>query len=208
MALILSVPATVEPVSLAEIKLYLRLSTVVTTEDDLLNSYIKVARNQAENFMKRQIIDAGWELLLPSFPSLSTGAITLPRPPLSTVVSEVVVKYTDTAFSVQTLASTFYTIDTKHTLPRIYPSKNSSNVNSWSDISIANVPSAVTVNYVSGYSSSQDSTLIPEEIKTWIKMKVGTLYEYREAVTTDQYRQMPRTHFNGLLDPYTIITST
>lgn len=208
MALIQSVAPTVEPVTLDELKTHLRLSTVSTVEDALLNSYMLVARKQAENYMKRQINDATWKLILPSFPSNGTGWIELPRPPLTTVAGEITITYTDTAYNSTTLGSTFYTIDVNHTLPRIYPSFNSSNENSWADLSVADRPNAVTVTYVSGYSSSAGSTLIPEEIKMWIKMRVGTLYEYRESITVDQYRQMPRTHFDGLLDAYVIITST
>ena len=205
MALVQITPPTVEPVTLAETKQHLRLSTAASVEDDLLNSYITVARKQAENLMRRQINDATWRLLLPAFPLNSKGAIELPRPPLTTSTSEVSITYTNSTFGVTTLGSTFYTIDINHTLPRIYPSENSSNENRWSDLDLADIPNAVTVNYVSGYSSTVADTTIPAEIKLWVKMKVGQFYEYREPITTDQYRQVPRTHFDGLLDAYRIM---
>lgn len=203
MSLLQIVASTVEPVTLDELKHHLRLSTATTVEDAELLSYIQVSRKQAENYMKRQIIDATYQLTLNGFPADGRGAIELPRPPLTTVSNEVVIIYIDSSFSSTTLGSTFYTIDVAHTLPRIYPSQNSSNENSWSDLSVASVRNAVTVQFVSGYASVA-STLIPEEIKTWIKMKCGVLYEYREAITVDQFRRIPMEHFNGLLDAYVI----
>jgi uncharacterized phiE125 gp8 family phage protein len=207
MALVQTVASTVEPITLDELKNHLKLSTVITTEDALLNTYIQVARKQAENYMKRQIIDATWQLILSDFPADSRGSIELPRPPLTTIANEVSITYIDSSYSSTTLGSTFYTIDVNHTLPRIYPSDNSSNENRWSDLSPANVNNAVTVQYVSGY-SSVNSTLIPAEIKQWIMMRCGMFYEYREPVTIDQYRQIPRTFMDGLLDGYTILTCT
>lgn len=203
----MTVASTVEPITLEEVKIHLRLSTATGTEDTLLNSYIQVARKQAENYMKRQIMDATYQLLLDTFPDNNTGAIELLRPPLSTVDAETVITYTDSSYNSQTLASTFYTIDRVSVLPRIFPSFNSSNENSWGDLTLASIPNAVTVQFVSGYSSSEGSTLIPEEIKQWIKMRVGMFYEYREPVTVDQYRQLPRTYMDGLLDGYTILTA-
>jgi len=205
MALIQITGPVLEPVTLDELKNHLRLSTVLTVEDALLNSYITVARKQAENFTRRQLCDATWRLILPGFP-YSTYALELPRPPLTTVSSEITVGYMDSSYSTQALGTTFYTVDYNSVLPRIYPSKNSSHENSWGDIDLASVYNAVVIDYVSGYSSASTGTAVrvPEEIQVWIKMKAGMLYNYREPVTLDDYRRIPQEHFNGLLDAYVI----
>jgi len=205
MSLIQTVAPTVEPVDLAEIKLFLRLSTVVTTEDDLLTAYQKVARKQAENYTHRQINKATWELSLDAFPS---SAILLPRGPLTTVNQSVAISYTDSSYTTQSLSSgsTFFSVDISNTIPRIYPSFNSSNENSWSDIEIANIPNVIKITYTSGYSSvvSSATTRVPDEIKQYIKLRVGTMYKYRESVTIDQYRRIPNDFHVGLLDAYVI----
>jgi len=201
MSLIQTVAPTVEPVDLAEIKLFLRLSTVVTTEDTLLTAYQKVARKQAENYMHRQVNKATWELSLDIFPS---SAILLPRGPLlSTAVS---IGYTDSSYSTQTVDTTFIKVDQANTIPRVYPSFNSSNENVWADLDVADIPNVIKLTYITGYSSvvSTATTSVPDEIKQYIKLRVGTMYKYRETVTIDQYRRIPNDFHVGLLDAYVI----
>lgn len=204
MALIQTSAPSIEPVSLDEVKLHLRLSTATTTDDAILNSYISAARKQAENYTRRQICDAQWQLVLSGFPG-EKGAIELPRPPLTTVSSEIVITYINSTFGTSTLASTFYSIDRGCVPPRVYPSKNSSNENSWGDLDLADVFNAVTVTYVSGYTSNTSSIAAPADVCLWIKMKVGQFYNYREPITNDDYRSLPNEHFNGLLDPYVVL---
>jgi hypothetical protein len=47
---------------------------------------------------------------------------------------------------------------------------------------------------------------VPEDIKTWIKITVGTLYDNPQAVVMGGFGQtmvpIPRTFFDALLDDY------
>lgn len=203
MALIqITAPAT-EPVTLAEIKQHLRIpdstSGGSTAEDSYLYMLGKVARKQAENLIKRQCIHATWQLVLGKFPD---KIIELPRPPLSTVSTDISITYVDSSGATQTVPTTAYTIDRTAVPPRIFPST----AVEWSDYEVSTErPNPVTVQYVSGYSSVA-STAIPDNLKLWILMKTAQLYEYREPVSNDQFREVPRDHFNGLLDDLCVIT--
>lgn len=201
MALIQISAPSAEPVTLADVKTHLRIPTTSqggsTDEDVLISAYIKVARKQCENIIKRQLVNATWQLVLPAFPG-GSGDIWIKRPPMSTVSTDLVITYRDTSNSTQTLASTFYEVQYgEHS--RIFPAYE----NYWSDLDTIVHPSAVSVQYVSGYTSS---TAIPEEIALWIKMQVGSLYEFREPVSdiAFNFKELPRNSFDGLLDAYRV----
>jgi len=192
--------ATSEPVSLVEIKNHLRLSTSTGIEDDLLNSFIKTAREQAENKTKRAFLTQTWRFVMDDFPGDET-AITLPRPPLSTAAGSVTVTYTkdDTAYSSTTVASSAIAIDRDSEPCRIFPS----GLNEWPD-DVSTALNSVTIDYICGASAA---SFVPESIKSWIKLRVGTMYENRESLVMSQFlnqQEQGRSFVDGLLDPYTI----
>ena len=192
MSLRLQTDATVELVTLAEIKQHLRLSTVGTAEDAVLTAYTKTARQQAENITKRSILQQVWKLTLDEFPSV----IRVPRPPLSSTASEVSISILDeTSGDSTTLSTTAYTIDAESEPARIYPSYG----NSWPNV--YGVPAAITVTYTAGTTISE----VDEDIKTWVKLRAGSLYENREAHAGVELYDLPRNFVDGLLDPHVII---
>ena len=192
MALRLQTDATCELVTMAEIKSHLRLSTVGTAEDTLLTAYVKTARKQAENLTKRSILQQVWKLTLDDFPTV----IRVPRPPLSSTASEVVITFLDeTSGDSTTLSSTGYTIDSESEPARIYPSYG----NSWPNT--YGVPAAVTIDFTAGSTISA----VDEDIKTWVKLRAGSLYENREAHAGVELYDLPRNFIDGLLDPHVII---
>jgi uncharacterized phiE125 gp8 family phage protein len=198
MSLILVSSATGEPVTIGELKAHLRLSS--TDEDDYLTGLITVARIEAENYMKRQIMPATYKLTINDFAG-DTEAIELSRPPLSTVSSNLVITYTDEDSAIQTLSVTAYTVDTASWCPKVRPSYD----NEWPD-DVLDYPNSVSIQYVSGYASRDK---VPEPIKHWIKMKAGAMYEYREPMiegkSFNTMQNLGYEHYNGLLDPYMVI---
>jgi len=74
-------PPTEEPVTLAEIKAHLHISS--TAEDSLLTLYAQMAREAVENECWRALMAQTWVLYLTSWPT--DGIIDLPRPPLQSV---------------------------------------------------------------------------------------------------------------------------
>jgi uncharacterized phiE125 gp8 family phage protein len=192
--------ATSEPVSLVEIKQHLRLSTSTGAEDDTLNAYIKTAREQAENKTKRAFLTQTWRIVMDDFPS-NDDYIELPRPPLSTTAGSVTITYTkdDTAYSSTTMASSAIAIDRDSEPCRI----SLYATNEWPD-DVSTAINSVKIDFICGSSSA---SLVPESIKSWIKLRVGAMYENRESLVMSQFlnkQEMGRTFVDGLLDPYTI----
>lgn len=197
MILTLVSESTTEPVTVTEAKTYLRMeSTDSTAEDVLIGTFITAARRLAENFTKRALVTQTRQVIFDDFES-STGFIELPRPPLSTSGLSITYVQDTTAGTTTTIGSTVFTIDTDSEPGRVYPAYG----NEWPS-GVRDQRNAVTVQYVSGYST----TTIPESITTWIKMRVADFYENREALSEEQMRRLPRDYVNGLLDPYVIPT--
>lgn len=196
MALKLITPPAVEPVTLDEVKEHCRIDGA--TDDNLLNSLITVARQEAEKVTRRQLITATWELRLDKFPEI----IYLPMPPLQSVtpIAPVViggVKYLDSSGIEQTLTeNTDYMIDIYSEPGRITPCYGEV----WP--TIYPVINAVRIVYKAGYGDA--ATSVPEPIKNWIKIVVGTLYENRENifVAPNTVNMVELKFLDGLLDDF------
>jgi len=80
-----------EPVTAAEAKLHTRIS--YTTEDALINTWIKAGRKLAEDFQRRAYIAQQLELTLDAFPDFP---LLLPRAPLMSVSQIRYFDYEDT----------------------------------------------------------------------------------------------------------------
>lgn len=106
MSLVVYTEPYAEPLSLSEVKNHLRVPTADTTDDTLITSLIKAARQACENFQNRAYVAQTFKLVLDSFGDCTE--IILPRPPIISVDS---VQYIDTNGTLQTLASTVYDDD-------------------------------------------------------------------------------------------------
>lgn len=193
--------ATAEPVSLDEVKIYLRLQATYEEEDGLITRWIKEARKEAENKMSRCCMPQTWKLVLDDF----EDTMTLPRAPLSTAVGNVVITYLDgVSGDSTTLDSTYYTVDHDSEPGRVRLAYGSN----WP--SVYPVENAVQVQFVAGYpldtvASAQDADTCPEGIETWIMMRVAQKYEDRKpSVDRSQYT-LDRSFVDGLLDEYVLI---
>ena len=223
-SIIVSQPA-IEPVTLTEAKTHLRVESTMTDDDLLIGSLITSARVAAETICRSAFISQQWKLVLDVFPSpnynvassawygISGGIqappitmekikgttgyeIFLPIWPLISVDS---IKYIDSVTGVQTtLPSTEYFIDNINVPPRIVPAFNKN----WP--STQNQINAIEVLYAVGYGTTAAS--VPEGIKSWMKIRVGSAYEYREEVTiVEKGKIEPLKFIDGLLDPYRMI---
>ncbi len=127
------------PVSLDEMKLHLRVSG--TTEDELIRSQIDAATEWCEKYEGQAYMMRQYKVYLDGF----KDEVYLPFPPLVAVDS---VQYYDTAGSLQTLASTYYTVDTDSTPGRVYLAYNQS----WPSTYL--IPKAVIITYTAGYATT------------------------------------------------------
>jgi len=207
MALVLVTDATAEPVTSLSVRHHLRLSTSDTAaEDELLDGLIKSARVACENKTRRLCLPQTWKYTLDDFPS-GTNAIELPWSPLSTSTADVVITYLDgSSADSTTYPGTAYTVDYESEPPRLYP-KYGTYENEW-PTNVWDERGAVRVQFKAGYPvtsgvGSSATAQTPDSIRIWIKMRVGALYENREALSQGSAGvNLPRTFVDGILDPY------
>lgn len=156
-------PVQLEPVTLAEAKGHLRVTS--SDEDGLIDALIVAARSWAENFTGRALLPQVWDYFLNCF----EDPIEIPRPPLISVAS---IKYVDTDGVLQTLATTEYSVDTAadRGLIRLAYGKT------WP--SIRSQANAVTVRFTAGYA---DAATMPAPIRSACLLIIGELYERRET---------------------------
>ena len=188
-------------VKVAEAKEFLRIRAS-TAEDYLFRSFIKVAEDYAENYMKRSIMRQQWQYKLDAIPA--DDVIELPRGPLATVTSAVSnFSYYDSTNATNAMPTTAYTVDTAVTIPRIYLAYDS-----YWPTGIRNHRDSINIEYWTGYANAD---AVPEEIKTWVKLRVGAYYENRESMMVGSgnfITELPRSYIDGLLDIHTVIKVT
>ncbi|MFN5254478.1 MAG: head-tail connector protein [Limnohabitans sp.] len=198
-------PPAGEPVSLAEAKLHLRVD--FDEDDGLIQMLISAARQAAETLTNRQFVTARWRLVLDSFPgpslmgvpsgqpfSLPGHAILIPKSPLQSVVE---IRYLDMAGVSQVMPAANYAVDNVCEPARITPV--------FGQIWPIPLPQigAVSVTFDVGYGSAAS---VPEGIKSWIKLRVGSLYAHREEVAALSRGRIEALPFiDGLLDPYKVV---
>jgi len=198
-------PPTEEPVSLLEAKLHLRVD--FDEDDMLIASLITAARQAAETLTGRQLTTARWKQVLDCFPgpslmgvpagqtfTLPGHAILLAKAPVQSVVS---INYLDMASVNQTMPALTYTVDTACEPARITPV--------FGQIWPVCLPQigAVSVTFDAGYGTASQ---VPEGIKSWIKLRVGSLYAHREEVAALSRGRIESLPFiDGLLDPYKVV---
>ena len=205
MPLQLVTPPTAEPVSLAEAKLHMRVD--FPEDDALIASLIAAARQAAETLTGRQLVTARWKLVLDCFPgpslmcvpaglpfSLPGHAILLPKCPVQSVFA---IRYLDMSGTTQTMSRVDYAADTACEPARVTPVFGSA----W-PVSLPQI-GAVALVFAAGYG---DAASVPAGIKSWIKLRVGSLYAHREEVALLTSGKIESLSFiDGLLDPYRVV---
>jgi len=93
--------ATVEPVTLTEAKLYMRIDT--SDDDTLITDLITAARQTCENWLRRSLINQTWKL---SFDYAIPRLVGLPMGPVNSISSVVIVNQDTTTQTVD--ASTYW----------------------------------------------------------------------------------------------------
>jgi uncharacterized phiE125 gp8 family phage protein len=146
------------------------LQSGITTEDTLITSLIKSARQWVEKYLNRQLITATWYLYLDAFPAVDY--IRLPLPPLQSVTA---ITYTDTDGTAHTLAATEYDVDT---YDQWAPKVSLKYGKSWPSTTLRPY-NGVCVEFVCGYGATAIS--VPENIVNACKMRLKELWERGDA---------------------------
>lgn len=187
-----TVAPSIEPITLAEAKLHLRVDQ--NAEDALISTLIVAARETAEKRLNRTLIDSTWALTLNGF----SGAFELPFGPVQDVTG---ISYKDTAGATQSLSLSSFEVDRTSeptwlvkaagvTLPETYDGLGT-----------------VTVTYTAGYGAA--ATDVPAAIRQWLLVAVAELYQQGRTLSTMSTAAaakyaVPVGFVEHLLDPYVV----
>lgn len=189
--ILVTAPA-VEPVSLAEARLHLRIDPDNTAEDALIGTLIRAARRQAEHELGRKLITQTWDMLLDAFPP--AGMALRLHPSLVRAQSIALIQYLDPAGATQTMPSGHYALDAQQLPGYVFTTAG----NDW-PTNAADSANAVRVRVVCGYGPA--STDVPENVVAWIKLQMGALWANREAFASGvTVAELPGRFTAALLD--------
>lgn len=161
---------TIEPLTVAEAKTHARITH--TSEDGLIDSYIKAARQAAEDVLNRGLLTQTWKLVLDDF----ANEIWLPMAaPLQSVTT---VQYYDTAGALQTLATSVYDVDTVSRPGKVVLKADQS----WPSVQTERRSGAVIITYVVGWLTA---AAIPPRIRQGVRLYVAALDANRDGLTED-----------------------
>lgn len=160
----------VEPVTLAEAKAQLRITT--SDSDDMITALIQAARQQLDGndgWLRRALVTQTWELTLDAFPCRE---IRIPLPPLQSITS---INYDDRDGLEQTVSASAYDVDAVGQPGWVVPVRGSPWPVAMSAIN------AVRIRFVAGYPPSTDSPPdlrlnVPRPIKQAILLMVKNLW--------------------------------
>lgn len=148
--------------SLADAKRFIR---VVETDDDAdIQSFIDSAITEAQDITNRQFASATYEMYLSNFPREN---FKFPKNPVQEIVS---IEYMDINGEYQTIDSTSYYLFNEYEVGKII-------FNTLPIVTIKNHKQAIKITFKSGYGSK-----FPADLRQWLKVRVSTLYEYREEI--------------------------
>jgi hypothetical protein len=229
MGLKILTPPALEPISLADARLHLRITgtsdaTIATPEDSLIKMLISSARRAAETITRRALITQQWKMVFDRFPSPMGGRLADYWLGQSWGMSGMsgVSQFapTDrTGYAIMLPFPPLLTVDSivyqnpaavLTTLPTAnYVVDNNSEPArivpalgfAWPSTLLQ--IDAVTVTFTVGYGPAE--TDVPEGIRSWMLLMVATLYENRELVAILQkgrLQELP--YIDGLLDPYRV----
>jgi uncharacterized phiE125 gp8 family phage protein len=194
MSLFLATAPTVEPVTLEEAKLHLRVSH--DSEDALIERLIVSAREHVELITGRAVMRQTWDQKADGFPCWSQP-IWIEKPPCSSITS---ISYVDTNGDTQTWSSALYTTDLPtgpHArMGRVVPAY----LQTYPQTRC--VQNAVTVRFVAGYGTSPSA--VPSAIKSAIHMLVGHWYATRESVIVGVSASAVPQSVDALLWPFRV----
>ena len=171
MALSLVTDVTAEPVSVDDQKMHLRLDS--DADDSYVAICIKAARQWIEGQTKRAIMSQTWDYSIDFGWPHRAGLhrIDYPLNPVAVQASPTIdsVTYIDDDGNSQTLAVSQYTVVARTNNSYLVPAFDVT----WP--TVRNVPNAITVRFVAGYST------VPEDLNRAVMILAGYYYEIRET---------------------------
>ena len=184
MTLTLITQPDIEPITLSEVKAHCRIEH--RTDDTLITSLITAARLAAEHELQRPLITQTWQAAYESFPS-DHSAIALGKFRPRAIQG---ITYLDQNGTEADMHESAYVLDAATVPGWVHPAYNTS----WpSARAFAN---SVRIRFTAGYGAAAD---VPQCIKQWMLLMIGSMYAFREASTDRAQARLP--YINSLLDP-------
>jgi uncharacterized phiE125 gp8 family phage protein len=198
--LTLTAPPPVEPISLAEAKVFLRVD--IGADDALIAALVTAARGACERFTGRALVTQTWTLFRDAWPGATRprahlsdgartgafavaprGAIELPRPPLLSIVH---VKTYDDADTATIWPASNYLVDTASEPGRLIARIGAALPE------IARAGAGLEIRFVAGYAPDESASPtdlignIPGGLVEGIRRLVAYLYENRGDCGADE----------------------
>lgn len=193
MSLTLVTGPTVEPVSLAEVKNYLKIDDDQTEDDALLSGLIVAARKLLDGYsgvFGRCLVSQTWKLSLPDF----RDNIQLPLPPLQSVTH---IKYYDTDGDLNTVSTSVYEVITGGTSGGYVHLLGDQ---TWPADVDTDRAEPVEITYIAGYGNSWND--VPDTIRLAIYGLVEHWHTNRGMIG-EQTNIIPM-HINALIEQYRV----
>lgn len=156
--LLLTAEPLIEPVSMAELKAFLRVD--YDDDDDLIEAMLKAVRKQCENFTGRALIEQTYSLFLDE---IDKDHIQLPRQPLLEIIEVKLYDSDDNSLIYNPINYGVDLISGKLVL------KN--------QVSAGREYNGIEISFKAGYGSNRDD--VPSDLREGIKRSVSYLYENR-----------------------------
>jgi hypothetical protein len=208
--LILTSPPSIEPLTLAEAKAFLRVDT--TDDDSLITSLIVAARQFCENYTKRAFITRTYDLWLDQAPNSNSewwdgvrdGAlsclysmpskISLPMPPFKSLTSITTYDLSDasSSFDITNLISDTASVPGRIILKygQIWPSN-------------LRYAQCMDIRYTAGYGDAASD--VPNALIQAIKIMTAHMYENRTPFDLGRAAEVPLS-IESLLTPYRVLS--
>jgi len=154
-----------------------------TTEDALVDSYIQAATGDAEAFMARGLLTQTWKLSLEAFADVLwlPMAAPLQNDAAANPSTAPIVKYYDVNGTLQTLATTVYTVDTTSRPGRIVRAPSQT----WPALQGDRRSGKVEITYVVGWTAPE---LIPARIQQGLRLAVSACHCDRDGLEENSAR--------------------
>ncbi len=189
MALVLTSPPALEPVSIAEAKDHLRVDH--SDEDAYISSLILTSRLHIESALSLALINQSWTWTFDAWPQRSQS-VTLPLRPVSTIIS-IATLASDGTPTVMPVAD--YELDGDHVPPRLLRT-----VNQWPKPGKSRA--GIEVSFVTGFGPAAED--VPQTVCHALLLLVAHWYEHRDPIEIGSDKTAVPEAVSTLLMPYRV----